>query len=233
VSSTHTKQPTVLVIDDEAQIRRLLRVCLERDGYQVIEAATGDAGIGEAVRSLPNAVLLDLGLPDMDGLEVLKRLREWSQVPVLVVSVRDRENDKVDALDIGANDYVTKPFSTRELLARLRAAQRSAQPSTGPGVFETGPLKVDLRTRTVKVNGSKVQLSVTEYSLLHLLVKHAGKVLTHKQILQEIWGTQDAEKTGYLRVYMAYLRKKLEINPDEPQLLVTEPGVGYRLVVPD
>jgi len=233
VTNAADKLPTVLVIEDEAQMRRLLRLCLERNGYQVVEAATGDSGIGEAIRCQPGAVLLDLGLPDMDGLVVLKRLREWSQAPVLVVSVRDRENDKIAALDMGANDYVTKPFSTGELLARLRAAQRSSQPSAIMEVFQSGALQVDVRTRTVKVNSRKVALSVTEYSLLHLFVRHAGKVLTHGEILREVWGTDNPEKMGDLRVYMAYLRKKLEANPAEPQLLVTEPGVGYRLVVQD
>jgi len=212
-------------------MRRLLRVCLERNGYAVVEAPTGDAGINEAVRCHPDAVLLDLGLPDVDGLEVLKRLREWSQVPVLVVSVRSQEDDKITALDSGANDYLTKPFSTGELLARLRAAQRLVQPQAVPEVFETGPLKVDLTTRTVKLKGRRVKLTATEYALLHLFVKHAGKVLTHSQILREIWGGDDADKMGYLRVYMAYLRQKVEVNPAEPELLITEPGIGYRLAV--
>lgn len=219
------------MIDDEPQIRRLLRVCLERNGYEVVEAATGDEGISEAIRRHPDAVLLDLGLPDVDGLTVLKRLREWSQIPVLVVSVRGHEAEKITALDSGANDYVTKPFSTGELLARLRAAQRSAQPAAPNETFESGPLKVDLTSRTVKVKGRKVKLTATEYSLLHLFIKHAGKVLTHGQILREIWGAEDVEKVGYLRVYMAYLRNKIEANPAEPELLITEPGVGYRLVV--
>jgi two-component system, OmpR family, KDP operon response regulator KdpE len=231
VNESSPQKGTVLVIDDEAQIRRLLRICLERNGYAVVEAATGDQGINEAVRCHPDAVLLDLGLPDLDGLEVLKRLREWSQVPVLVVSVRSHEDEKIRALDSGANDYVTKPFSTGELLARLRAAQRSAQPASTPEIFRAGPLKVDLTSRTVKVKGARIKLTVTEYALLHLFVTHSGKVLTHNQILREIWGTDDAEKMGHLRVYMAYLRQKLEVNPADPQLLITEPGVGYRLVV--
>jgi two-component system KDP operon response regulator KdpE len=231
LSTAH--KSTVLVIEDESQIRRLLRVCLERNGYGVVEAATGDQGISEAIRCHPDAVLLDLGLPDIDGLTVLKRLREWSQVPVLVVSVRGHEDDKISALDNGANDYITKPFSTGELLARLRAARRSAQSPAVNETFESGPLKVDLTSRTVKVQGQKVKLTATEYSLLHLFIKHAGKVLTHGQILREIWGDEDVEKVGYLRVYMAYLRQKIEVNPTEPELLVTEPGVGYRLVVQD
>ena len=230
MTSTAAKR-TVLLVEDESQIRRLLRVCLERNGYAVIEAATGDQGIEQAIRTQPDAVLLDLGLPDMDGLAVLKRLREWSQVPVLVVSVRGQDEDKITALDSGANDYITKPFSTGELLARLRAAHRSNPAPAQNEVFRSGTLKVDLANRTVTVAGRAVKLTATEYSLLRLFIQHAGKVLTHGQILREIWGTNDPEKTGYLRVYMAYLRDKLESHPAEPELLITEPGVGYRLVV--
>nr|WP_063816438.1 response regulator [Pedosphaera parvula] len=229
--NTDAKKHTVLIIDDELQIRRLLRVYLERNGYEVIEAPTGIDGIGEVARCHPDAVLLDLGLPDMDGLAVLKRLREWSQVPVLVVSVRGQDDDKIVALDNGADDYLTKPFSTGELLARLRVAHRHAQPSSPPAVFRARNLEVDLATRTVKVNGQKVKLTATEYSLLNMFVRHAGKVLTHGQVLREIWGPADADKTGYLRVYMAYLREKIELNPAEPELLITEPGVGYRLAL--
>jgi two-component system KDP operon response regulator KdpE len=233
VNEAASKPATVLVIEDEIQIRRLLRVCLERSGYQVFEAPSGEEGIGEAAARSPDAILLDLGLPDMDGLKVLKRLREWSQVPVLVVSVRAHEDEKITALDNGANDYVTKPFSTGELLARLRAALRTAQPPEADAVFRSGHLQVDLATRTVKVKGQKVHLTATEYSMLLLFVQHAGKVLTHGQIIREIWGTNGGDRTGQLRVYMAYLREKLEANPGEPELLITEPGVGYRLVVPD
>jgi two-component system KDP operon response regulator KdpE len=233
VSETPAKKNIVLVIDDEVQIRRLLRISLERNGYQVIEAGSGEEGIGEAARCSPDAVLLDLGLPDMDGQEVLKRLREWSQAPVLVVSVREGEDDKIAALDNGANDYITKPFSTGELLARLRAAQRLARPSVPLTVFTSGPLKVDLSTRVVRVNDQKVRLTATEYALLNLFIRHAGKVLTHGQIVREIWAADEAEKTGQLRVYMAYLREKLEAKPGEPELLITEPGIGYRLVIPE
>ena len=225
------RKPTVLIIEDEIQIRRLLRVCLERNGYTVTEASTGEQGIDEAIRCQPDVVLLDLGLPDIDGLAVLKRLREWSQMPVLVVSVRSHEEEKITALDNGANDYITKPFSTGELLARLRAARRYAQPLEKAATFSSGTLKVDLSTRTVKVKGRKIRLTATEYSLLQLFVRHAGKVLTHGQILREIWGPDDTDKTGYLRVYMAYLREKLEANPAEPELFITEPGVGYRLAL--
>ncbi|MBU6402382.1 MAG: response regulator transcription factor [Verrucomicrobia bacterium] len=228
---TASKRNLVLVIDDEPQMRRLLRACLERSAYQVVEAATGDQGIGEAVRCQPDAVLLDLGLPDMDGLAVLRRLREWSQVPVLVVSVRGHEDDKISALDSGANDYLTKPFSTGELLARLRVIQRYGQPQAKLERFRSGRLCVDLVKRTVTVGNRNVHLTATEYSLLVLFVRHAGMALTHGQILRAIWGIDDLEKTGYLRVYVTHLREKLEKSPAEPELIVTEPGVGYRLVV--
>jgi two-component system KDP operon response regulator KdpE len=231
MSDAPGKLTTVLVIEDEIQMRRLLRVCLERNGYEVSEAATGEEGLAEAIRIQPKVVLLDLGLPDIDGMIVLKRLREWSQAPVLMVSVREREDDKITALDNGANDYITKPFSTGELLARLRVVLRHAQPSTAATVFNSGNLQVDLTTRTVKIGGRTVKLTATEYALLHLFVQHAGKVLTHGQLLREIWGSHDVQKTGPLRVYMAYLREKLETNPAKPELLVTEPGVGYRLVL--
>lgn len=231
MTTVSEKKAAVLVIDDEVQIRRLLRAGLERNGYSVIEASTGEQGLGEAARCQPEIVILDLGLPDIDGLVVLKRLREWSKIPVLILSVRDHEDEKINALDLGADDYVTKPFSTGEVLARLRVAQRHVQPTATCTQFRSGKLTVDLATRTVKVDGEKIKLTATEYSLLHLFVQHAGKVLTHGQILRAIWGTEDMEKTGYLRVYMAYLRDKLEANAAEPELLITEPGVGYRLVI--
>jgi two-component system KDP operon response regulator KdpE len=221
---------TALVIDDELQIRRLLRVCLEANGYRVSEAATGKDGIAEAAQHPPDVVILDLGLPDMEGVTVLKRLREWSRVPVVVLSVRDREEDKIAALDAGADDYVTKPFSSGELLARLRVAQRHAAPTSETTVFRSGQLEVDLAARVVKVKGKEVKLTATEYSLLRLFVHHAGKVLTHHQILREVWGPNYIEQTHYLRVYLAHLREKLEANPAQPELLITEPGVGYRLV---
>jgi two-component system KDP operon response regulator KdpE len=231
VHAPPSKNPVVLVIDDEVQMRRLLRACLERNGYEVREAATANQGIDEAVRWQPDAVLLDLGLPDQDGMVVLKRLREWTQVPILVISVRAQEDDKITALDTGADDYITKPFSTGEVLARLRVVRRRSQSPEAPAIFRSGPLQVDLTTRTVTVGGKRVKLTATEYSLLRLLVQHAGKVLTHGQILREIWGPDDADKIGYLRVYVTYLREKLERKPTEPELIVTEPGVGYRLVL--
>jgi len=223
------KKPTVLLIEDEAQIRRLLRVYLEKHNYDVLEAPTGTDGIGVAAERNPDAILLDLGLPDMDGMMVLKRLREWSRVPILVVSVRNHEDEKINLLNCGADDYITKPFSTGELLARIRVAQRHVQPSENNTTFRTGNLEMDLAARTVKVSGEKVKLTATEYSLLSLFVRHAGKVLTHTQILREVWGEKHEDKTGYLRVYMTYLRDKLESDPAEPELLLTEPGVGYRL----
>ena len=198
-------KPLALVIDDELQIRRLLRVCLEANGYRVSEAATGKEGLAEAAQRPPDVVLLDLGLPDMDGVAVLKRLREWSRVPVVVLSVRDREEDKIAALDNGADDYVTKPFATGELLARLRVAQRHALPAAENSVFRSGDLEVDLAARVVKLGGQEVKLTATEYSLLRLLVQHAGKVLTQRQILKEVWGPNAVEQTHYLRVYMAHL----------------------------
>jgi two-component system KDP operon response regulator KdpE len=223
-------KPVALVVDDEVQIRRLLRVCLEADGYRVLEAATGQQAITEAAQRKPDVVVLDLGLPDMDGVQVLKRLREWSRVPVLVLSVRDREEDKIAALDHGADDYVTKPFGTGELLARLRVARRRADPAPEVSVFRSGRLEVDLTARVVKLEGQEVKLTATEYSLLRLFVQHAGKVLTHRHILREVWGPNYVEQTHYLRVDLAHLREKLEREPSKPRLLITEPGVGYRLI---
>ncbi len=223
----------VLVIDDEVQIRRLLCVLLEKNGFNVVEAGSGGDGIAEAVRCSPDVILLDLGLPDMSGLAVLKRVREWSQAPVIVLSARNGEADKISALDHGANDYVTKPFSTGELLARIRAWLRQAKLRAKPAVFLSGPLQMDFAARIVKVREKIVRLTATEYSLLLLFAKHAGKVLTHSQIIRELWAADEADKTGELRVYMAYLRKKLEANPAEPELIITEPGIGYRLAIAD
>jgi two-component system, OmpR family, KDP operon response regulator KdpE len=230
MSDKTSLKPTVLVVDDEVQIRRLLKVCLDANGYRVVEAATGREGISVAAQYPPDVVILDLGLPDLDGVTVLKRLREWSRVPVVVLSVRDREEDKIAALDNGADDYVTKPFSTGELLARLRVAQRHASPATEITLFRSGPLEVDLASRLVKRDGKEVKLTPTEYALLRLFIRHAGKVLTHQQILREIWGPNSLQQTHYLRVYIAYLREKLENAPSQPSLIITEPGVGYRLL---
>jgi len=230
MSASLPLKPTVLVIDDEQQIRRLLRVCLEANGYLVRETATGKEGITEAAQHPPDLVVLDLGLPDMDGVAVLKRLREWSRVPVVVLSVRDREDDKIAALDQGADDYVTKPFGSGELLARVRLALRHSSPGPELTVFRTGHLEVDLTSRIATRDGKEVKLTATEYSLLRLFVQHVGKVLTHRQILRDVWGPNYVEQTQYLRVYLARLREKFENNPSEPELFITEPGVGYRLV---
>lgn len=221
----------ILVVDDEAQIRRFLRISLEAQGYRVVEAERGNDAIVRAAQLHPDVIILDIGLPDMDGQEVLKRLREWTQTPVIMLSVRDADSDKVDALDSGADDYLTKPFSLAELLARLRVAMRRAHSPAEDSVFRSGSLVVDLAARTVTVGGASVKLTPTEYALLGLLVRHPGRVLTHKQILREVWGPEYVEETHYLRVYMAQLRRKIEENPALPQLLITEPGVGYRLIV--
>jgi two-component system KDP operon response regulator KdpE len=223
--------PVVLVIDDEVQMRRLLRVGLEGAGYKVCEAASGQEGLQEIVYKRPDVVLLDLGLPDMDGVKALKRLREWSQVPVVVLTVREDERDKVAALDAGADDYVTKPFSTAELLARLRVAQRHARKDEDEPVFEHGKLRVDFVARTVTLAGEPVQLTPTEYALLRLLIQSAGKVLTHRQILRAIWGTKSEEQAQYLRVYMTRLRKKLGQTSSVSGPIKTEAGIGYRLFV--
>jgi two-component system KDP operon response regulator KdpE len=223
--------PLVLVIDDEIQIRRFLRISLEANGYRVNETASGADGLTEAARRQPDLIVLDLGLPDLDGREVLSRLREWSTVPVVVLSVRDSEEDKIALLDAGADDYLTKPFSVGELLARLRAAVRHKPITAQAPVFQAGPLRVDLDKRRVWRDDAPVALSNTEYSLLRLFVKHAGKVLTHAQILREVWGPGYAEELHYLRVYVANLRKKIEPDPATPTLIVTEPGVGYRFDV--
>jgi two-component system KDP operon response regulator KdpE len=221
---------TALVIDDEPQIRRLLRVTLEANGYQVVEAATGQEGLVQAAQCRPNVVVLDLGLPDMDGISVLKRLREWSRVPVIILSVQDRDAEIAAALDAGADDYVTKPFGSAELLARLRVALRHSEKQSEPPVFQTGQLVVDLANRQVTVAGAEVSFTATEYNLLRLLVRHAGKVLTHRFLLREIWGPNAENQNHYLRVYVARLREKLEADPSRPVLLLTEPGIGYRLV---
>lgn len=223
--------PIVLVIDDEAQIRRFLRISLEANQYQVREAFTGQEGLEQAALLRPDIMILDLGLPDLDGLEVLKRLREWSRVPVIVLSVRDADSDKIAVLDAGADDYLTKPFSVGELLARLRVAQRHTQPVSEASIFQADGLKVDVVRRVVTVNDEVVKLTATEYAFLRLMIQHAGKVLTHRQILREVWGAQYVDETHYLRVYAAQLRRKLEADPAHPQLLLTEAGVGYRFAL--
>lgn len=221
--------PRVLVIDDEPQIRRFLRISLEASGYEVHEVATGLEGISRAAQLRPDLIILDMGLPDIDGLEVLRRLREWTTTPTIILSVRDADDDKVAALDAGADDYLTKPFSLEELMARMRVTQRHALPGSQSHLFKAGDIAVDLSRRLVTRNGEVVKLTPTEYALLRLLIQHAGRVLTHKQILREVWGPEYVEETHYLRVYFAQLRQKLEENPSLPALILTEPGVGYRL----
>jgi two-component system KDP operon response regulator KdpE len=224
--------PTVLVIEDEAQIRRFLRATLTANGYQLLEATTAQEGLVQAATHQPDMVILDLGLPDLDGLEVTRRLREWTAVPIIVLSARGQESDKVTALDAGADDYLTKPFSVDELLARLRVALRhAARISQEPGepMFALGDLRVDLARRQVYIAEQQVHLTPIEYKLLTTLVRYAGRVVTHRQLLQEGWGPGHTEASHYLRVYMGQLRHKLEADPARPRYLVTEPGVGYRL----
>jgi two-component system, OmpR family, KDP operon response regulator KdpE len=224
--------PTVLVIEDEAQIRRFLRATLTAHGYQLLEATTAQEGLVQAATRQPEIVILDLGLPDLDGLEVTRRLREWTTVPIIVLSARGQESDKVTALDAGADDYLTKPFSVGELLARLRVALRhAARTSQEPGepTFAVGDLRVDLARRHVYIAEQQVHLTPIEYKLLTTLVRYAGRVVTHRQLLQEGWGPGHTEASHYLRVYMGQLRHKLEADPARPRYLVTEPGVGYRL----
>jgi two-component system KDP operon response regulator KdpE len=220
----------VLIVDDEPQIRRLLTITLEANGYRVLSALTGREGLILAAQHRPDLVILDIGLPDLSGQEVLRQLREWSQTPVIVLSVLDDEKGKVAALDAGADDYVTKPFNSDELLARLRAALRhSAKDKVDEPVFHAGDLVVDLVNRNVTRKGQVIKLTVTEYALLRLFIQHAGKVLTHRHILQSVWGANHEEHTHYLRVYMTRLREKLEADPANPKLIITESGIGYRL----
>lgn len=223
----------ILIIDDEAAIRRLLKVSLKSQGYSIVEAVSGKEGIEQTAMSHPDLVILDLGLPDMDGLKVLKAIREWSQVPVIVLTVRDSEIDKVSLLDFGANDYITKPFGVPELLARIRVALRSTQSSGDEAAFKSGALEMDFGAHVVKLNGVEIKLTDTEYRLFSLLAKNAGKLLTQRQLLKDIWGISAIEHTHYLRIYIAQLRHKLEKDPSRPQMIITEPGVGYRLKILD
>jgi two-component system KDP operon response regulator KdpE len=221
--------PLVLVVEDEAQVRRFLRAALSSRGYRLVEATSVREAEQLATSHHPDVYLLDLGLPDGDGVDLARRLREWTGAPIVVLSARGREEDKVNALDAGADDYLTKPFGVNELLARLRVALRHAQAGAAePAVIEAGPLRIDLPRREVTVDGREVRLTPTEYRLLTLLGRHAGKVLTHRQILRQVWGP-NAGEAHLVRVHMAELRKKIEADPARPRLLVTEPGVGYRL----
>jgi two-component system KDP operon response regulator KdpE len=222
-------KPVVLVIDDEIQIRRLLELTLKSNGFKVLLADTAEEGVRRAEMDRPELTILDLGLPDKDGIEVLKMIRQWSSMPVLILSVRDSESDIVSCLDAGADDYLIKPFRTGELLARVRTALRHRPGQPIGDLFEYHSLSVDLAARTVKKSGITIKLTATEYSLLALLIRHAGRVLTHRFILEEVWGPAHADETQYTRVYVGQLRKKIEDDPTNPKLILTESGIGYRL----
>jgi two-component system KDP operon response regulator KdpE len=219
----------VLVVDDERAIRRYLHAALNAQGYTVFEASTGKDALDRAVADRPDMVILDLGLPDLDGVEVTRLLREWTHIPIIILSVREQETDKINALDAGADDYLTKPFSSGELLARMRAALRHSTPSASDPVFETDGLSIDLTHRLVRVNGKEISLTPTEYDLLRILVQNAGKVLTHHQLLRQVWGSAYESEAHLLRVNMSNLRRKIEPDPTRPRYIITEPGVGYRL----
>ncbi|MGH6908990.1 MAG: response regulator [Phenylobacterium sp.] len=227
--------PRVLVIDDEPQIHRFLRAALQADGFEPLRADTGAEGLREIARTAPDAVVLDLGLPDMDGKQVLIKAREFYQEPIIILSARDREMEKIEALDLGANDYVEKPFGVGELLARLRAAlrQRSHAAEPPPAIITTGPLTIDFPRRFVTRGGEVVHLSPKEYDLLAKLALNAGKVMQHRDLLIAVWGPAHVDDTQYLRVFVGQLRQKIENDPAEPQIILTEPGIGYRFVTDD
>ncbi|MBN1136486.1 MAG: response regulator [Anaerolineae bacterium] len=219
----------VLVVDDERAIRRFLQAALDAHGYVVFEAASGQEALRSVIADRPDLVILDLGLPDIDGIEVTRRLREWSTMPIIILSVREQETDKIAALDAGADDYLTKPFGIGELMARMRVVlRRVAEPETAP-VWQSGDLVVDLARRRVTVKGEEVSLTPTEYDLLRVLVQHAGKVLIHRQLLRQVWGVGYESELHLLRVNISNLRRKIEPDPARPQIILTEPGVGYRL----
>ncbi len=220
---------TILIIDDELQIRRLLEITLSSNGYKIIQAVNGKEGLVAAATHRPSLIILDLGLPDIDGQEIIAKLREWFNKPVIVLSVRSSETDIIRALDNGANDYLTKPFRTGELLARIRAALRATENKADATVLELGNLSIDLVGHLVRKNSEVIKLTATEFSLLTLLAKNRGRVLTHQYILKEVWGYGYLNQTQYLRVFVAQLRKKIEDNPSKPTLLITESGIGYRI----
>ena len=231
-----TSRPRVLVIDDEPQILRALRTILGEKRFEVTTATRGEEGLALAAADPPDVIILDLGLPDMDGLTVIERLREWTQIPIIVLSVREADADKVEALDKGGDDYLTKPFSIEELLARIRVALRHdarLQGSLGETVVTAGPIRIDLAQHTVRRDGAEVKLTATEFRLLAHLAANAGRVLTHRGILTSVWGPTEADHVEYLRVYVRQLRKKLEPDPERPQFVLTEPGVGYRFLADD
>jgi two-component system KDP operon response regulator KdpE len=223
----------ILVIDDEKQIRRMLKAALDGYGYDIAEAASGHEGLNQAAIFHPDLIILDLGLPDLDGTEVIQRLREWTQTPIIILSVREQESDKIKALDAGADDYITKPFSMGELLARIRVAMRHAAKTDDEPILSFGGLVVDLAHRNVTIKGEEVRLTPIEYEILKYLALQAGRVVTHKQLLRAIWGPNYQEQTQYLRVYIGQLRRKIEADPSRPTYIITEPGVGYRLITRD
>jgi two-component system KDP operon response regulator KdpE len=225
----------ILVIDDEPQIRKFLRISLNAYGYEVIEAVRGEDGVAKCATETPDLVILDLGLPDLDGQAVIARIREWSKVPIIVLSVRAAEGEKVTALDRGADDYVTKPFGIHELLARVRAALRGRRPDgePPPSVVTTGDLSVDIARRRVHLAGAEIRLSRKEFAILRLLAQHAGRIVTHQHLLREVWGPAHEHETHYLRIYIGHLRQKLGDNPADPRYISNEPGVGYRLLEGD
>ncbi len=227
-----TASPRILVIDDEPQILRALRTILTEKGFTVLAASRGEEGLAQAAAQLPDLIILDLGLPDMDGIEVCARLREWTDCPIIILSVRDAEREKVAALDKGADDYLTKPFGIEELLARVRVALRRSSGSKSPqaSVIKAGDLQIDLAWHKVTKGDEELKLTATEFSLLAYLAANRGRVLTHQSILEHVWGPADVDHTEYLRVYMRQLRKKLEADPEHPQIIVTEPGIGYRFL---
>jgi two-component system KDP operon response regulator KdpE len=223
-------KPSILIIEDDPPLQKFLRLTLSTD-YQVIEAATGESGVRHAANDQPDLIILDLGLPDLDGLEVTRRIREWSAIPIIIVSARGKDQDKVVALDAGADDYLTKPFSVSELLARVRVALRhsSANKETGESQFQVGGLTIDFSRHQTTVDGKSIHLTRNEFRLLSVLAKNAGKVMTHRQLLKEVWGPGSSDQSHYLRVYMNQLRQKIESDPARPKYLLTEIGVGYRL----
>ena len=225
----------ILVVDDEPQIRKFLRISLSAHGYEVIEAARGEEAVARSATESPDLVILDLGLPDFDGQEVIARIREWSKLPIIVLSVRAAEAEKVAALDLGADDYITKPFGIHELLARVRAVlrSRSLEGERPLAVVTVGDLAIDIPRRRVRLAGTEVRLSRKEFALLRLLARHAGRIVTHQQLLREVWGPAHEHETHYLRIYIGHLRQKLGDDPTQPRYIGNEPGVGYRLLDAD
>lgn len=226
-----SNEPAILVIDDEIQIRRLLKLTLEANGFRIYLAESGEDGLIRAAMDRPDLIILDLGLPDAEGIDILKKLREWATLPILILSVRNAEQDIIAALDAGGDDYLTKPFRTGELLARIRTALRHWHATPTETIFTFGVVTIDLAARTVKKGGEMIKLTATEYSLLSLFVRNAGKVLTHRYLLEQVWGHAYVDETQYTRVYVGQLRKKLEDDPTNPRHLLTESGIGYRLAL--